>query len=286
MLHTESTLTVIGRDPHRFELIHVSHDAPKWRLLMVPAMGISARHYIGFAQALDTLGAEVFIHEWRGLGSSSLRASRAVDWGYRELLEDLEGSLNTLQALPSHHTPLIVAGHSLGAQLGLLLNAIRPEAFSGAVCIAGGSPYYRVFPWPMAWILRGLFWAMPTLARLWGHYPGQSLGFAKREARSVMQDWANSGKTGRYQPKDVRMDLERALAGIETPLLGIRMLDDWFVPPKSLDYLLNKCPRANTTHRVVDRAGLDGPSDHYRWMTRPKTTALILADWVTQQVRT
>ncbi len=282
MAHTESTLTVIGPDQHRFELIHVEHDSPRWRLLMVPAMGISARHYIGFSQALRALGAEVFIHEWRGLGSSSLRASRDVDWGYRELLMDLEGSLNTLQALPSHTTPLIVAGHSLGSQLGLLINATRPEAFSGAVCIAGGSPYYKVFPWPMGWALRGLFWAMPMLARWVGHYPGQSLGFAKRESRSVMQDWADSGKCGQYQPKGVGVHLEGALAEIETPILGIRMQDDWFVPPKSLEYLLKKCPKAHTTTRLVGQEGLGGKADHYRWMSHPKTTALAIADWVTQ----
>lgn len=280
MPHTESTLTVIGPDQHRFEVIHISHERPSWRLLMVPAMGISARHYVAFAHALRALGAEVFLHEWRGLGSSNQRASRAVDWGYQALLADLEHSLNTIKALRADTRPLIVAGHSLGSQLGLLLNAIRPEAFSGAVCIAGSSPYYKVFPWPMGTMLRLLFFVMPLVARWVGHYPGQSLGFAKRESRSVMQDWADSGKTGQYQPKGVQVDLEKALGEIHTPLMGMRMQDDWFVPPGSLDYLLGKCPKAKTTTCIVGRSGLDGKADHYRWMRQPKTTALLLADWV------
>lgn len=286
MTHHEPTLTVIGPDQHRFELIHIAPETTRWRLLMVPAMGISARHYIDFAKSLHRFGVEVFVHEWRGLGSSSQRAGRSEDWGYRELLIDLEGSLDTINALScaKAKTPLLVAGHSLGAQLGLLLTATRPEAFSGTVCIAGGSPYYKAFPFLMRIGLRGMFWAMPMLAQWVGHYPGQSLGFAKRESRSVMRDWANSGITGAYRPMGVGVNLEAALSQITTPILGIRMSKDWFVPPGSMDYLVKKCPKASASLRVIAPNGNDEKADHYHWMKRPDTTAVAINDWVGQQI--
>ncbi len=287
MAHDQATLAVTSSDQHRFELIHVGSDTPRWRLLMVPAMGISARNYIAFAKALSTFDGEVFIHEWRGLGSSNLRASRGCDWGYRELLMDLESSLEKIQleANRSGDTPLVVAGHSLGSQLALLLHAIRPESIDGTVCIAGGAPFYNAFPFPMRSALRVMFWAMPWLAQRVGHYPGYRLGFAGREARSVMRDWAMSGKTGRYAPLGVATDLEGAMAEITQPILGIAMADDWFVPPGSLEYLLNKAPHAQISVHQQGRSGLTGKADHYRWMKEPKATALAIADWVAQQFK-
>lgn len=286
MAHDQATFEVTSPDQHRFELIHVGSDDATWRLLMVPAMGISARNYIIFAKQLAQLGAEVFIHEWRGLGSSSLRASRTCDWGYRELLMDLEGSLEKIKAQSDDraNTPLLVAGHSLGSQLALLLQAIRPESIDGAVCIAGGAPFYKAFPFPMRSALRVMFWAMPWLAQRVGHYPGYRLGFAGREARSVMRDWAKSGRTGRYKPSGVGTDLEQAMAEITQPILGVVMADDWFVPLGSLHYLLNKAPRAHTSVYQQGRSGLTGTADHYRWMKQPKPTALAVADWVDQSV--
>jgi predicted alpha/beta hydrolase len=67
-------------------------------LLWLPALGVTARHYRGFAEALAAAGVSVAVHEWRGAGSSSLRASRQCDWGYRELLErDIPASLKYAQ---------------------------------------------------------------------------------------------------------------------------------------------------------------------------------------------
>jgi len=282
MPHNQPTLGVTAPDQHRFELIHVAPKAPSWRLLMVPAMGISARHYIDFAQALTTQNAEVFVHEWRGLGSSTHRASREVDWGYRELLLDLEASLAVIQAqsTAANETPLVVAGHSLGAQLGLLFAATHPRTPLPAVCIASGAPYFKAFPQPMRWGLRVLFRLMPQLAEWVGHYPGQRLGFAKRESRSVMRDWAMSGRTGRYQPAGVDTNLEAALEHHTAPILGIRMENDWFVPPGSLQYLLDKCPNAPTQTRMIEASGLGGRADHYRWMRQPETTAQAIGEWV------
>ncbi len=281
MPHDQPTLSVTSTDLHRFDLIHVRSDNPLWRLLMVPAMGISARHYIPFVQALRDLGAEVFIHEWRGLGSSNLRASRECDWGYRELLMDLEAALDQIKDQAQEtKLPLIVAGHSLGSQLALLLQAIRPDSIDGSVCIAGGAPFYKSFRWPMRSVLQVLFYVMPWIAKRVGHYPGYRLGFAGREARSVMRDWALTGLEGRYVPSGVSQNLEKALSEINTPLLGVTMMDDWFVPDGSLQYLFGKAPNASVSVHRIGRSQLSGKADHYRWMKQPKTTALAIADWV------
>ena len=74
-------LPVKTADGHRSELIARIPEAPRASLLWVPALGVAAKHYVAFAEALAARGVAVFLHEWRGNGSSSLRASRANDWG-------------------------------------------------------------------------------------------------------------------------------------------------------------------------------------------------------------
>ncbi len=285
MAHSQPRLPIHTEDGHHFELIQISGSAPDCRFLMIPAMGITARQYIPFAKALAEHNVEVFIHEWRGFGSSNQRAKRQCDWGYATLLSDIEASVAAIKIHATEESaPVIIAGHSLGSQLALLALAMHPESFNGYVCIAGGSPYFHVFPWPMSWALKGLFTGMPAIAKLVGHYPGYRLGFAGREARGVMVDWAQSGKTGQYCPANFSKDMETALKNVRAPLLGIRMADDWFVPPDSLTYLLDKCPKAPSCQAVVTRSNPKLKVDHYHWMTNASETVSIIDRWIKQTV--
>src|SRR5690606_21940923 len=79
-------IAVDAGDGHRWQLLARVPATPRRSLLWLPALGIAARHYASLADALAARGIATFVHEWRGNGSSSLRASRQQDWGYRELL--------------------------------------------------------------------------------------------------------------------------------------------------------------------------------------------------------
>ncbi|NDY96517.1 alpha/beta fold hydrolase [Wenzhouxiangella sp. C33] len=248
-------------------------------------MGLSARQYIRFGQALAASGIETLIHEWRGLGSSSLRASRTVDWGYRELLEmDLDPVIDRARELAADR-PLIIGGHSLGSQLALLVAARRPEDCQGLLIVAGGAPYWRCFSGWMRLTLHAIFFGMPTLAGLIGHYPGRRLGFAGREARGVISDWTASGRSGLYRPAGMDFDFEAALGQLDRPLLSVRMADDWFVPQASLDWLGDKLGSVVKRQADIDRTGMDGPADHYRWMKAPASTAEAVANWARLQIQ-
>ena len=50
-------------------------------------MGVEARYYASFAEALSRQGILVAICELRGHGSSSVRPRHGVDFGYREVVE-------------------------------------------------------------------------------------------------------------------------------------------------------------------------------------------------------
>ncbi|MEX2498279.1 MAG: alpha/beta fold hydrolase [Wenzhouxiangellaceae bacterium] len=279
MPHDQPVVEVQCRDNHRFELIDIAPEYPERNMLLLPGMGISARHYIGFAQQLARAGTRVFIHEWRGNGSSSLRAGNGRDWGYRALIEsDLDAAIDTIAQL--HRRPIWLAGHSLGAQLACLAAARRPENAAGLVLVAGGSPYARIFPWPMRLVLAIVLRAFPLLSGWVGHFPGKRLGFAGTEAHGVMADWSRTARTGRYDLATLDFDAEASLAGLELPLRAVRMQCDRFVPEASMDWLLNKMPRCDAERRTITSQAQGTRADHYRWLEHPETSAETVADWL------
>lgn len=278
MPHDQPVIPVDVHDGHRFELIHVAAKRPQHHLLFLPGMGLSARLFIGFARALAKRGIEVFIHEWRGNGSSNRRASRQSDWAYRELLEDIAAARRVVaEHAPDGH---LLGGHSLGSQLACLAAAADAQDCRGLVIIAGGAPYWRVFPWPMKGVMIGTMIAFPTLGSLFGYYPGKRVGFAGNEARSVMADWARSARTGNYRPAGVKTDLEAGLGKLEIPVLALDMADDWFVPPGSLDWLIGKLAGCQVSKQTIGSRREGKKADHYAWMKRPEATVQAIDRWL------
>jgi predicted alpha/beta hydrolase len=121
---------------------------------------------------------------------------------------------------------------------------------------------------------------LPALTRLAGYYPGHRLGFAGREAGQLMRDWAATVNTGRYGRYGHRDELEAALAELEQPVLGVRMVHDWLVPPASMQALLDKLGSGPKTVELFDDARLGARADHFRWMRQPQALAACIAGWI------
>lgn len=266
-------------DGARFELMLVRPEGAVSRLLCwLPAMGVPARHYLPLAQALAERGIATAIHEWRGIGSSDHRAGRQQSWGYRELLEyDLAATVQAARDwLPEAR--FILGGHSLGGQLATLHAALHPDRVEGLVLVASGAPYWRRFRYGR--LLRLGYAAAPWLARLRGYLPGRVLGFAGNEARGVIADWSHSGRSGRYAARHLDQDLELSLARLSTPVLALRLQDDWMAPQASLDWLLGKLQPAPLRSRVLGPDALAGAAaDHFAWMKSPAAVAEEIARW-------
>lgn len=276
MAHDQRVIPVATDDGHAFELIDVGPVGGRV-VLFLPGMGISARNLIPLGEALAARGLRLLIHEWRGNGASSLRARRGVDWGYDALLDlDLAASLDA--ACGTSDEPVTLAGHSLGSQLACLLAARHPADVGRLILVAGGSPYWRCYPTLSGIGLLGMLHLLPTVGRLFGYYPGRRVGFAGREARRLMIDWAGTGRTGRYAWGRPLRNEEPALAALQKPVHVISMEHDWFVPDASADWLLAKLPRCTVTRETVTAADAGtGRVDHFSWMQRPEATAERIA---------
>jgi predicted alpha/beta hydrolase len=265
-------------DGHRYNLIARIPSQPRASLLWLPALGVAARHYIPLADALAAKGVAVFLQEMRGNGSSNLRPSRQVDWGYRHIL--------TLDIARSHAAMVehceapqrIVGGHSIGAQFAACYLGLHPDAFERLWLVASGSPYWRTFPAPKRYVFPFAFQFVPWIADRRGVFHGRRLGFAGDEARSLMRDWANVGLSNRYAAAGMETNLEEALSHVEARTQAVLLKNDWFAPPRSMQALLDKMPRATVTTQVLDRAALGTNADHFAWMKQPQAVAKALSD--------
>lgn len=278
MSRTEARIESIETgDGHRFELIARVPQVPTRRLLWLPAMGVPAKHYLPFAEALAGHGIAVALHEWRGIGSSSLRAGRRHDWGYRELLADIARSEAALDAI-APGTPRVIGGHSLGGQLACCHLALRPDAADALWLVASGAPYWRAFPSRVRYTLPPLYRFMAWLAGARGVLPGRRLGFAGNESRGVIADWTRSGLRGRYAAAGIESDLDAAMAAIEVPVRAACLEDDWLGPLSSLRFLLSKLRSRDASVEVFSADRLGVAADHFAWMRQPDAIASWLAD--------
>lgn len=268
-------LPVDTGDGHRAELIARIPAQPRARLLWLPGMGLPARHFIPFAEALAAQGMAVFLHEWRGLGSSNRRASRSQDWAYRELFADIAASEAAIDA-HAPGLPRVIGGHSLGGQLACCHVGLHPDA-AGAVWLVGsGAPYWRSFPAPARWWLPAAYRFLPWLARRNGYMPGRRIGFGGNEARGVIHDWARTALSGRYAGRGIDADIEAGMARYTGEVRCVTLADDWLAPPSSAAFLTGKLPQARVAHQVLDRRALGAPADHYAWMRAPDAVAAAL----------
>jgi predicted alpha/beta hydrolase len=263
-------IAVEADDGHTWQLLAVIPKQPTARLFWLPAMGVAAKHYLVFAQELAAQGIAVFVHDWRGNGSSSLRPTRGTDWGYREvLMQDLPAS----EAVITQHLdglPRIVGGHSLGGQLACCHVGLAPGSASRLWLVASGSPYWRAFP------LRSRLWLpmayrfLPWLAERRGFLPGRSVGFGGNESRRLIHDWARSALSGRYAADGLGIDLEAAMQQVVVDAHAVALTEDWMAPASSTRYLLSKLPRSRHRIESLNRHALGTRAGHFEWMKQPQ----------------
>lgn len=270
-------LPLEASDGHRYRLLARLPGNPVASLLWIPALGVAARHYLPFAEALNRCGVAVFVHEWRGHGSSDRRAGHDSDWGYRELLDhDLPTSLAAMRAR-NPALAQIVGGHSLGGQLAACLLGLTPGAASRLWLVASGAPYWPAFPRPRRWLLPLAYRFLPWLADRRGALPGRAIGFGGKEARGVMRDWSRTALSGRYAGIGMTRDLETALSALTVDADAVLFAEDWLAPRSSLDFLLGKMRSQRLRCTTLDPGTLGTRADHFAWMQRPDAVARALA---------
>lgn len=248
------------------------------------ALGTPAGFYRRFGTALAACGVHVVTADWRGIGSSSLRAGRGVDFGYRELVELDAGALVEELRRRFPGTPLWLGGHSLGGQLSTLTATRHRGEVRGLVLIASGTSFRQCYRGGARLGVDLIATLSAGVAPLVGHFPGRQFGFGGREARTLMRDWTTVARSGRYRLSRSSQDYDAALATLELPVLALSFAADNWAPAAAADYLIAKMPRVQATRWHWSAADSGGQAfDHFNWARAPEVLAPRLADWLQQQ---
>lgn len=269
-------LPVLSDDGYSWTLAARVPEQIRAQLLWLPALGVAARHYLPFAEALAARGIAVYLHEWRGNGSSSLRPDRRRDWGYRDLLAvDLPASQAAMRAQGAGGGT-IIGGHSLGGQLAACYLGLHAQDFERLWLVASGTPYWKTFAPPRGWLLPWFYQFAIWIARRRGTFPGRRLGFGGEEARGLIGDWATVGLSGHYAAAGLDADLEAVMAAAAPAIRGVLFERDWLAPPASLAGLLAKFPRGRKHVTRLGASTLGARADHFAWMKQPDAVAAAL----------
>lgn len=249
-------------------------------IAILPALGVSVAYYEPLAQALQQAGHDAYLIEQRGHGESELRASRSENYGFREMLNDIDVAVAHIRnQAPSK--PLFLLGHSLGGHLSCMYAGWRGEQHvDGIILAACGTPWIKAYDGIDAMRLRALYHLIPISRRLLGYYPGDKLGFGGREASGMMMDWREMAGKNRYQARGMKVDFETGIRNYSGRVLTVRMTNDDFAQSDAVAEVWQKFRQARRAHRLFDEKTLGATADHFRWARRPNAVCTAVNAWV------
>lgn len=273
-------ISIEAEDGHRFSALlptSLLTSAETPLLAFLPALGVSARPYGGFVEALNKRGINAVVMDWRGIGSSSWRASRRQDWGAQEILhQDIPAFVQALRDRFPNST-LFLGGHSLGGQFAAL--AANMQQAAGVVIHATGNPYAATYSGLGRLGMHGIGFFVPLLTRIWGYFPGKLLRFGGNEGARLMQDWAHTVRTGEYAPKGCDCDHTQELADYTGPVLGLPMPVDGLIAEDSLRRLLAQMSAAHSQWQTIPKEAFAKPG-HFSILQEPQPIAAAIADFI------
>jgi len=262
----------------------VSTEIKLWRndraaspaVLLLPALGIPAGAYRRVAEAICAAGCHVLTIDLRGIGSSSVRATRKIDWGYADMINgELEALLHHARVqLPD--STLHWFCHSMGGHLAVIhsieqLTAGKASA-DGIMLAASGDPRIDLLAPKVRRQARLLVLIVRAMLPIMGVFRGDWVGFGGRQSATLMREWAGFVVDGTMPMGDKRLPSENA-ASIR--VLGLAMDADDFAPVAAVTALAKRLTAEPQIETIAAENNLPPPG-HTAWLKSPPS-ALINA---------
>ena len=266
---TQTSEKAVEFPPYKVPARWHSEPDAKATIVLLPAMGVPAGFYTPFADALCEKGYAVLVSEIPGTGESRPRPSRTSDYGYVDLAERYLPALVGHAAKCEPQRPVVLLGHSLGAQLATLALGLRAVDVAAMVSVAGGHIHYRNWSGMGAAQVRSIATLFPLLAKVFGYLPGQHVGFGGPQAQSLINDWSTIIRTGQFSA------LAPGFQPPAVPALCVGIEGDHYAPPKSIESLASLL--GGESDILPNEAG---GNPHSSWARKPKAVANFIHHWL------
>jgi predicted alpha/beta hydrolase len=233
------------------------------------AMAVPSGYYRPLLSAFAERGWEAHAMPTRGFERGEPAASREHDWSYETEVDAIAAVVDAARA-EQPDRPVILLGHSLGAQLGTMHELHRTPC-DGFVTVGGGVPHFRAYPYGgLPVLFMGL--AVPVATRMFGFLPRPFFGAPG--ASTLMRQWARFVRTGRPPfAVDEPVRTPTLVIALQGDALAVRSANDVFVQ-RFLD------PAATTrwTYRRCDTPP-GGTTDHIAWVKHPHVVVDHIVGW-------
>lgn len=246
-------------------------------LLLLPAMGVAAGYYRPLVEQLMQRGYAVTLADFSSTAKAKAPTPRG---GYAEIVEDrIRTEFRTAAAM----TPtgcVVLLGHSLGGQLGLVF-AGRFEPDLPVILIGSGSASFDSFAAPRRWFYLIASQVIAGLATVLRSWPGDKLGFGGRQTAHTMRDWASNVRTGHYGSGHATFDYQAALKGFRGPLAVVDIAGDVLAPPLATSRLVE-----STGAKVMRRTTYSPqrarrkPGAHFTWVRDTPGVVPQITEWL------
>lgn len=226
---------------------------PRAAVLIAPAMGVRQDYYADFAAWLAGQGYHALTFDYRGMGRSrpeGLRSLRELDADLFDWADDTDAAIAHLLA-QAPGLPLLVVGHSLGAQLAGMLR--HRDRIAGLVSVAAGSGYWRDNAPPLKRMVL-YFWHVLVPVATWacGYFPGARLRKVGDLPRGVILQWRRWCLHPRYHVGAEGEALRARFAEARFPVVALSMTDDELMTERGTRVLIDCYENApRELHRIA-----------------------------------
>lgn len=223
---------------------------PRAAVVIGGAMGVRQDFYRPFASWLAGQGFRVYSFDYRGIGESrpdEMRKSlRGFDADLFSWAADFDAVIgHALQG--DDDLPVVVVGHSLGAQLPGML--VHRDRIAGLVSVAAGSGYWRDNA-PSLKRVALYFWyaVVPAATTLFGYFPGKRLRKVGDVPRGVIWQWRRWCLHPRYHVGAEGDTVRAKFEDVRFPLVALSISDDELMTERGTRVLVD-C-YANAPRRI------------------------------------
>ncbi len=232
-------------------------------------MAVPSGYYRPLVAELESRGWDARALPTRGFERGEPVASRSYDWSYADEMLAIADAVAKARA-EDPDRPVILLGHSLGAQLGAGHQIHHPPA-DGFVTVGASVPHFRSYPYGgLGVLLLGV--SVPVATRLRGYLPKPFFGAPG--AQTLMREWARFVRSGRPPFEVVRR--------ITTPTLVVQLQGDTYAVSASNKVFTDMMVDPDVVTRWVylkDAVPAGGTTHHVQWVKTPGPVVDRIIDW-------